>query len=392
MASIREDVHGFQVRWRDPDGRDRSRRKGFGLKDQSRRQAHKRARAFLAEVQRLEDQGERWVHPRHLHVPSLSDALHEYLSDYARSHAKSSTRHAALRLRAFERFVLERDRHAYLDVLDRRLVAAWYEHLASSPRRAGRALLEDKRRSATTLEKYVRTVEAFWLWCWDQDELAEWVPRVRRLDLPAAEHRATRAPTWAEMDACVDAFKPRKKDDERPWQWRVAVVMRFTGLRVGQVMGLEWADFDLDAGLLYFPGRLGKTAFEKLGRVVPLSPHLVTHLAAWGQRDGWLIESGRAAGVREREFRSRDMARAWRRAGVRPEVWQQRPDHAFRKGFTSELKRAGADPEAAEYLVGRRLGGERGTYIDPSVLPLREAVGLIPRLGGSGVALLSSSG
>ena len=65
------------------------------------------------------------------------------------------------------------------------------------------------------------------------------------------------------------------------------------------------------------------------------------------------------------------------RSGVRKEAWEGRPHHAFRKGFVSELKRAGADPDAVEFLVGHSLG-LRGVYIDPDALPLAHAIGRIP--------------
>lgn len=55
----------------------------------------------------------------------------------------------------------------------------------------------------------------------------------------------------------------------------------------------------------------------------------------------------------------------------------------------SELRRAGADPDVVEVLVGHSLG-LRGVYTDPDALPMREAVGLIPPLGtpGAGLKLL----
>jgi len=45
----------------------------------------------------------------------------------------------------------------------------------------------------------------------------------------------------------------------------------------------------------------------------------------------------------------------------------------------SGLKRAGADDEAVEYLVGHSLG-LRGCYTDPDALPLRTAIGLVPAI------------
>jgi len=68
--------------------------------------------------------------------------------------------------------------------------------------------------------------------------------------------------------------------------------------------------------------------------------------------------------------------RAWKRAGVREEVWKQRPHHAFRKGIRSGLKRLGADDMAVEFLLGHSLG--IAGVSDPEALPMKAAVALIP--------------
>jgi len=152
-------------------------------------------------------------------------------------------------------------------------------------------------------------------------------------------------------------------------------------------MQLRWDDFDLQECRLIIRGELGKTQEEPRGRLIPFSPHLAHEMAGWGLRDGLVIESNRKQdGPRGREARARDMARAWKRSGVRPEVWRQRPHHAFRKGFVSGLKALGADDEAVEFLVGHTLG-IRGTYTDPEALPLRVAVRLVPAVAASDFAL-----
>ena len=84
-------------------------------------------------------------------------------------------------------------------------------------------------------------------------------------------------------------------------------------------------------------------------------------------------------GTRERVARPRDAQRSWQRAGVRPEAWDGRPHHAFRKGFVSELKRSAADSDAVEFLVGHSLG-LRGVDTDPDALPLRDTIEKIPAL------------
>ena len=110
-----------------------------------------------------------------------------------------------------------------------------------------------------------------------------------------------------------------------------------------------------------------------------MSRHLVQRVADWPRHDYLITSNRHRGGDRERMARARDMARAWQRAEVRSDVWKQRPHHAFRKGFVSELRRAGADGDAVEFLVGHSLG-LRGVYTDPDALPLRAAVDKIPDL------------
>ena len=45
----------------------------------------------------------------------------------------------------------------------------------------------------------------------------------------------------------------------------------------------------------------------------------------------------------------------------------------------SGLRKAGADPDAVEFLVGHTLGLV-GVYTDPEALPLLEAVRLVPEV------------
>jgi len=175
------------------------------------------------------------------------------------------------------------------------------------------------------------------------------------------------------MDRCVAACTG--------WQRDVAIILRYTGLRVQQVMHLKWSDFDLSLGILKIRGELGKTHQERSGRIIPVSEYLVDQLrqmAPARERVGFIIACNRKAdGPRGREARARDMMRAWKRAGVREDVWKQRPHHAFRKGFRSALKRSGADDMAVEFLLGHSLG-IAGVYTDPDAMPLRETVELIP--------------
>lgn len=238
-----------------------------------------------------------------------------------------------------------------------------------------------KPLAVATANRRVQHVELAWRWLSDSDAYGEQVPRPRRLEVPTPTPKMVISPTWAEMDRCIAAAEgPAKK---------LATVLRFTGLRVQQAMMLRWDDVDMEAGTLRIRPELGKTASERRGRVVPLSPHLVAELAGWGKREGWLLPCNRVAGPRERVARPRDMARAWARAQVREEAWGNGgnpdahgdPHHAFRGGFQSELTAAGVASEILDHLVGHTPRSVRGRHcLDPAFLDLRSAVDKIPPL------------
>ncbi|GMV27646.1 MAG: hypothetical protein AMXMBFR58_36770 [Phycisphaerae bacterium] len=251
------------------------------------------------------------------------------------------------------------------DLLTKNLLAEFYEALAGDGRHG-------RPRRDSTRRKIVEVVQLAWEWAYNEDEWSASVPRPRSIEMRREEGELTVAPTWAEMDAVVRAF------DQEAWHHKLGIVLRFTGLRVQQVMGLTWEDFDLERATLRVRGELCKSRQERRGRIIPISKHLVDILSGWGRREGFVITTNRR-GRRERLARPRDLDRAWTRAGVRASAWKGRPHHAFRKGFVSELRRAGADPDAVEYLVGHSLG-LRGVYTDPDALALRQAVALIPPL------------
>lgn len=298
--------------------------------------------------------------------------LAEYVRDRRRARAQGTALGIARALDVFLRWLRARQPTGTLmpELLTRSLLADYYDATATG--------LHDRPRRLETRRRLVQAVERFWAWAWEHDLYGARVPRPRRLELPSQPRDATIAPTWDEMDRCLLAAQG--------WHRQLAVVLRCTGLRVQQAMGLRWDDLDLRNALLRVRGDLGKSRWERAGRIVPVSRHLVAEVQTWDRVDAWLVPCCRRPGPREREARGRDMARAWRRTGVREEVWRQRPDHAFRRGVISGLIALGAHREAVEYLVGHSQG-IRGLYTDPSALPLRQAVELVPALPVAGTVL-----
>ncbi len=357
MASVDKRNEGWRVRWRDPDGTARSRQLP----------TRRAALDLQKEVDECIARGHRWE-PRDARPQADLRAL---LKDYAEECARVLRPGTAVRYALGLDLLLR-----YLDkvhgkgktlppaILTRRMLADWYGDLKHGG-------LHGRDRGDATRRKIVEVGQLAWKWLYDNDETGAEIPMPRTLRMAREPSKPTVAPTWDEMDACVGALNS--------WQQRLGIVLRFTGLRCQQAMGLRWADVDLARSRLTVRGELGKSKQEQRGRMMPISPHLVAILRTWERDSEWLIESNREKGDRERMARARDFDRAWQRAEVRSEAWEGRPHHAFRKGFVSELKRAGADSDAVEFLVGHSLG-LRGVYIDPDALPLKAAVQHIPAL------------
>ncbi len=271
----------------------------------------------------------------------------------------------------------ERRKRWSVSVLEARLLEAFFDWLLGDTGRHGRP------RTRSTARKYVATVELFWSWAWRHDDRFAGVPRPRSVleELPAEPAARTIAPTWEEMDRCVGAAAG--------WQRQLATVLRYTGLRVDQGMRLLWSDLDLERAELRIRPELGKSRQEKRGRVVPVPLHLVEEVSTWGERVGFLVPCGRHDGPRAREARGRDLARAWRRAGVREEVWKAHPHHAFRKGYESGLLALGAPFLHVEHLIGHSIRGAADAYVDPAVaFELRSTVDLVPRIGAASRAVV----
>ena len=361
MAYIRKKCGYYSVRWRAKDGSMPSHR------CPDKKTADK-VRRLVEEAQSL---GMEWNPYETDEPPAVKEILAGYITNCARRSEPSTVRRYATCLDVFMAWLKKEHpegEHATANVLSLSLLEDFYDYALLHGR-------HDNPREVDTTRKIVEAVQRAWKWGYNEDKYDGLMPTPKTMDMKPTSRNRTVAPTWKEMDQCIAVCGG--------WHRQLAVLLRFTGLRVQQAMKLRWEDFELDTATLNFRGKLGKTMKEKAGREIPVSWHLVRELETWKppeERHGWIVECGRDAdGPRGREARARDMARAWKRAGVREVAWKGQPHQRFRKGFRSGLKRLGADGEAVEYLIGHYLGLV-SVYQDPDDLPLRETVDLIPPL------------
>lgn len=367
MPSIRRDQKGrWYVRWRALDGTQPKFKPPSGTKA-----AAERAKR---EIERCLDRGEDWVRPSRRVVRERAQTLEAAMSAYL--DAKAITFRSSQSLKNLDNML-----GAFLAFLDDRDGDRWAHQCSALTRGALRGfyrwlLNKDRPVSRLTANNYVKAIQRAWAWLFDDDEWGEIVPRPRKIELPRERPKRTgRAPSWAQMDAVIQAA--READE---WCWRLFFVCRCTGLRPwSQAFKLRWEHVDLEQGLLTIPGEMGKTYAERAGRRVPLAPVLLDELAAWGKRTGWLIDC-------PGEGRKPDAQRLkqwWAAAGLDPSQLPWRHVHGFRHGFVTGMTKLGVEKGLRCALTGHTDSDTHTmTYTDMSALmpQLREAVAKVPPL------------
>lgn len=137
---------------------------------------------------------------------------------------------------------------------------------------------------------------------------------------------------------------------EREWRPMIIVALK-TGLRLGELLGLEWDAVDLAAGRLVVRQAVarGRLDTPKSGepREVPLCGGAVDALAAHRHLRGPFVFCRADGGMLVRDEARPPLHRACRRAGLRRIGW-----HVLRHTFASHLVMRGAQLKAVQEMLG----------------------------------------
>jgi integrase len=159
--------------------------------------------------------------------------------------------------------------------------------------------------------------------------------------------------------------------------WHAAVIVAGeAGLRLGEVLALEWGDIDLKAGLLTvmrtdWRGQVGAPKSGK-ARKVPLTARAMAALRSirhlkgklvfcWEDGSPWTFTTMRAG-----------LKRQQKRAGIRITGW-----HVLRHTFCSHLAMRGAVPKAIQDLAGHQSVAVTNRYMHLGPGELRNAIALL---------------
>ena len=137
------------------------------------------------------------------------------------------------------------------------------------------------------------------------------------------------------------------------------------GLRVGEVVSLDWEDVDLIRGWVQVTGKGSKTRQAPLG--TPALEALKTYQQAWPEvaQTGPVFRNFRGA-----RLTSRSVARLLHRHLVRMEASKTLSPHGLRHSFATHLLAAGADLRTIQELLGhsRLSTTQRYTHVDLGTL------------------------
>jgi integrase len=154
-------------------------------------------------------------------------------------------------------------------------------------------------------------------------------------------------------------------------------ILGYSGLRIGEALGLTWGHIDLAKQTLYVRqaavgGVLAPLKTRTARRDVPLLPQLQAILADYrahhaGDRSALLLAT--RAG---RPLRSDDVRRRWLKPLLRKSGLQSAGCHAFRHGLPGRLDALGLSPAAIQRFMGHSSLAMTERYLHRSTDDLRE--------------------
>jgi integrase/recombinase XerC len=206
------------------------------------------------------------------------------------------------------------------------------------------AHLSTRRFARRTMARKTASLRRYFRWAVSTGGVA--LDPTNGISVPAGNGRLPRVLDRRELSTLLDATTP---DDEPEWRHRrddaVLEVLYGSGLRVGELCGLQVASLDLDRAAATVWGKGGKE------RRVPLSEQAVAALRSWlGVRHEVVPpEHGDVlfGNQRGRPLTPRDVRRIIDRRAASPTH-----PHALRHTFATHLLDGGADLRAVQELLG----------------------------------------
>lgn len=211
----------------------------------------------------------------------------------------------------------------------------------------------------STVHRHYRTIKTWLRWYEEEDAPDGWRNPIRRVKAPKVPEQLQDPAPLEDLAALVKVADVRDR--------AILLVLVDTGLRAGELVALNAADFDQAEGVLFV--RHGKGG---LARVAPLGPRARRALRQWLRTrpdDGPALFCG-ADGRRLTYWGLREILRRLSaRSGVKaPKL------HSIRRAFGLGMLRAGTDLLTVSRLLGHSSPSQTPKYLKQAIADLRAAV------------------
>ncbi len=259
----------------------------------------------------------------------------------------------------FRRFLLERGAAlgANSDEVD--LGALGADHI----RKYMADLMKRLRRS--TVQRRLFAIKAFLRW---RETYAEVPSPARALRAPRAQRRLPSILPERDMRSLIEAGD----EDTRPAAIRdraILEVLYSSGLRVSELVGLDWRDIDDEVGMVLV--RSGKGNKDRL---VPMGEPALDALKAWRRAmpKGWEMNGPVITNLRGGRLSTRAVENILARRIVETGLSSPLTPHGVRHCFATHMLNAGADLRSIQEMLGHASLATTQRYTHVSVKHLKE--------------------
>lgn len=354
-----EDLHGFGVRRQRGkpvyfvkvriDGRQRWLTIGPHGSPWTAASARKEAHRLIGSIHGGSDPAT--VRDRKRDEPTIGKVLDRYLSEYVAVHNKPST--AAEIKKHVERDLRPEFGAARIGAISRSEIVRWHAGYSDRPYYGNRAL--------AYLRKALSLASKDWELRPDNPALG-----IRMFPEPKRE----RFFSEDELGRIGAALSELEAESELPGGIRAVRLLALTGMRLGEVLALEWAWLHPAQGCFLLPDDVAKAG----ARAVALGKPALTYLARLERNSPFICFGSDPRGpLGEAAF-----YRLWRHARDRAKLENARP-HDFRHTVGTYSAQTGANAFQVRDILGHKTLAMTGRYVEKNIDPLRATADAVSR-------------